>query len=77
MLVILEKNYMCNRCLHIIKTNQQIGWGHQYTQTLHYGLVPNVKNFAYNYIMKEIYLNQSQILDEGNKPTNPFTNPLH
>ena len=25
---------------------------------------------------KEIYLSQSQILDEGNKPTNPFTNPL-
>ena len=35
------KNYMCNRCLHIIKTNQQIGWGHQHTQTLHYSLVPN------------------------------------
>ena len=24
---------MCNRCLHIIKTNQQIGWNHRYTQT--------------------------------------------
>ena len=23
---------MCNRCLHIIKTSQQIGWDHQYTQ---------------------------------------------
>ena len=28
------------------------------------------------YIIKEIYLSQSQNLDEGNKPTNPFTNPL-
>ena len=29
--------------LHIIKTNQQIGWGHQYTQTVHYLLVPKTK----------------------------------
>ena len=35
------KKIVCNRCLHIIKTNQQIGWDHQYTQTLHYDLVPN------------------------------------
>ena len=24
---------MCNRCLHIIKTSQQISWDHQYIQT--------------------------------------------
>ena len=29
------------------------------------------------YIIKEIYLSQSQNLDEGNKPKNPFTNPLY
>ena len=27
----IGKIFMCNRCLHIIKSNQQIGWGHQYT----------------------------------------------
>ena len=43
------KDYMCNRCLHIIKTNQQIGWGHQYTQTLHYGLVPNHQELCLQY----------------------------
>ena len=43
------KNYMCNRCLHIIKTNQQIGWGYQYTQTLHYSLVPNYQELYLQY----------------------------
>ena len=74
------KNYMCNRCLHIIKTNQQIGWSHNTHK--HYTIVQyqTVNNFAYNmrlYIIKEIYLNQNQNLDKINQPTNPFSNPLH
>ena len=88
---------MCNRCLHIIKTSQQIGWDHQYTQIVvclcirtHFPL-PCVcvcfskkkKNLSRTlptirlYIMKKIYLNQTQNLDKINQPTNPFTNPLH
>ena len=87
MLVILEKNYMCNRCLHIIKTNQLIGWDHQYTQTYTQIVVyfcvripfplPYVRVFVSQkrkklsrtlptirlYIMKKIYLNQTQNLD--------------